>query len=125
MSWKRTLADTLPTAYGRSLARQQAEERARDFRFAQDKGASIQETMENVHDRLHPEETPPERRTRDRATRIDGKSFLDCGRLDWPTDQLSLYHPVAHRQWECTSSELLRQMGSGFSGEVASSWVDI
>ncbi|MSP21366.1 MAG: hypothetical protein EXQ93_07630 [Alphaproteobacteria bacterium] len=25
----------------------------------------------------------------------------------------------------CTSSELLRQVGSGFSGEVASSWVDI
>ncbi len=32
---------------------------------------------------------------------------------------------VSDRRRLCTSSELLRQVGSGFSGEVASSWVDI
>ena len=51
-------------AYDRSLARQRAADRARHALYAQDKGATIDETMANAHDRLHPEEAPPEQRWR-------------------------------------------------------------
>jgi hypothetical protein len=50
---------TMHEAYDNIVTRLDAEERARDARLAQDKGATWQETLANAYDRVHPEEAPP------------------------------------------------------------------
>ena len=71
MSWKRTLADALSAAHDQSIARQEAEERDRNARFAQDKGLTWQATLANVHDRMHPKAVPLADSARGEASGID------------------------------------------------------
>lgn len=58
MNGKRSLYDTMADAYDRAMSQQQARDRARAAQDAQDRGADMVETMQNVYDRLNPQEAP-------------------------------------------------------------------
>ncbi len=64
-----------------------------------------------------------------RALARSGRSIFDeadGAAAEAQAEWLSLFEAIERLvHTDCTSSELLRQVGSGFSGEVASSWVDI
>ncbi len=85
------LYGSLNDAFDRSVARQQWADQQRALQDAQDKGATIEETMFNVHDRLHPEEAPQ------RQARIVDPAFRrgDMLTRDRPRDPAAAVVPAA------------------------------